>query len=258
MTSDDVRVETAPFVLGPERSEAGVLCLHGLTGTPYEVRPLAEAFAARGWRAVGPALPGHNASPEALAAVPSWTDWVDAARAELRGLSDRHRKVFVVGVSLGGLVSLLLASERAVDALVVVGVPLRLPLPIPWVVPLAKRLVRFAAKDGGSDIQDPAARARHPSYPSMPLHSVHELTRLQPVVRRRLRQIAAPILVAHGALDQTADPADAGRIYEAVASRERELLLLPSSGHVVPVDWDGPELARQAAAFLARHAGALR
>ncbi len=258
MTGADAQVETAPFSLGPERSEVGVLCLHGLTGTPYEVRSLAEAFAAEGLRAVGPALPGHNTTPEALAAVPSWNHWVDAARGELRDLAARHRKVFIAGLSLGGLVSLLVASERAVDALVVVGVPLRLPLPIPWLVPFAKRVVPFSRKDGGSDIQDPAARARHPSYPRMPLRSVHELTRLQPVVRGRLRQITAPILVAHGALDRTADPADAGRIYEGVASRERELLLLPASGHVVPVDRDGPELARAAAAFLVRHAGAVR
>jgi carboxylesterase len=258
MKSADVRVDPGPFALGPEGSEAAVLCLHGLSGTPYEVRPLAEAFAAAGLRAVGPALPGHNASPEALAAVASWRDWVDAARLELRELTQRHARVFAAGLSMGGLISLLLASERLVDALVVVAVPLRLPPPIPWVVPLAKRFVPFLEKDGGSDIQDDAARARHPSYASMPLHAVHELTKLQPLVRGRLRQITAPILVAHGALDRTANPRDAARIYEGVGSADRELLVLPASGHVVPVDRDGPELARAAAAFLVRHASPLR
>lgn len=258
MSGAERKPDPGPFALGPEKSAAAVLCLHGLTGTPYEVRPLAEAFAAAGLRAVGPALPGHNATPEALAAVSSWLDWVDAARSELEELTARHARVFAAGLSMGGLISLLLGSERLVDGLVVVGVPLRLPRPIQWLVPFAKRFKPFLPKDGGSDIQDAAARARHPSYPSMPLHAVHELTKLQRVVRGRLRQITAPILIAHGALDRTANPRDATQIYAGVESTERELLLLPASGHVVPVDRDGPRLARAAAAFLLRHASPVR
>ena len=258
MKDDDVSVDPRPFALGPVESEAAVLCLHGLTGTPYEVRPLAEAFAAAGLRAVGPALPGHGKSPADLAAIGSWEEWADAARSELRDLTARHQRVFAAGLSMGGLLSLLLASERLVDALVVVGVPLRLPAPIPWVVPFVKRWVPYVGKNAGSDIQDAAARARHPSYPAMPLHSVHELTKLQAVVRRRLRQITAPILVAHGSLDRTANPADADRIFAGVSSSEREILWLRASGHVVPVDHDGPELARAAAAFLTRYASPVR
>jgi esterase/lipase len=67
--------------------------------------------------------------------------------------------------------------------------------------------------------------------------------------------VTAPILVAHGAHDQTADPADAREIVEAVASPERELLLLPNSGHVVPVDHDGMRLGQVASDFLARRVG---
>lgn len=258
MSESDLRVDPAPFALGSERAVAAVLCLHGLTGTPYEVRPLAEAFAATGLRAVAPALPGHVETPEALAAVGGWEQWADAARREARSLAGQHARVFAAGLSMGGLLSLLLASERLVDAVVVVGVPLQLAPPIPWIVPFAKRFVPYLGKEGGSDIQDDAARARHPSYDRMPLHAVHELTKLQRVVRGRLRQIEAPILVAHGALDRTADPADADRIYARVSSRERERLVLPASGHVVPVDRDGADLAREAARFLARRTHPLR
>jgi carboxylesterase len=151
---------------------------------------------------------------------------------------------------MGGLVALLLASERLADGLVVVGVPLRLRGAVPWLVPALKRLVPVVDKKGGSDILDEAARRRHPSYPRMPLQAVHELTKLQRVVRGRLPQVAAPILVAHGARDRTADPRDARALYDRVSSPERRLLLLPDSAHVVPVDREGPALARAAAEFL--------
>ncbi len=58
-------VDAGAFDLGPV-GEPGpaVLCLHGLTGTPYEVRLPAEALAADGFACVGPVLPGHNAPAE--------------------------------------------------------------------------------------------------------------------------------------------------------------------------------------------------
>jgi carboxylesterase len=88
----------------------------------------------------------------------------------------------------------------------------------------------------------------------MPLASVHELVRLQRRVRASLPRVTAPILVAHGAQDRTAHPADAHEILAQVASVEREHLFLEASGHVVPVDHDGPQLAAATVEFLGRHA----
>ncbi len=248
----DARVDVSPFDL-PGRGRAAVLCLHGLTGTPYEVRPLAEALSRAGIRALGPALPGHNETPAQLART-SHGEWLDAARRHLRALRARHERVFVAGVSLGGLLALALASEEAVDAAVVVGTPLRLSRPVAVLVPLLAPFVAYARKRGGSDIQEPEARGRHPSYDVMPLASVRELMRLQRLVRRRLARVSAPILVAHGALDRTARPSDSRLIHARVGSAERRLLVLEASGHVATVDHDGALLARAAADFLNRFA----
>jgi carboxylesterase len=245
-------VDPAPFDL-PGRGRAAALCLHGLTGTPYEVRSIGEALSAAGIAAVGPALPGHNQTPEHLARV-SHEEWVAAARDALARLRSAHERVFVVGLSMGGLVSLALAAEERVDAAIVVGVPLRLRQSAVRLVPLAKRFVRFFPKSGGSDIRDAAARARHPSYDRMPLAAVHELLRLQRRVRGLLPRIEAPLLVAHGARDRTAHPDDAHAILRGVASVEREHLCLEDSGHVVPVDVDAGRFVAAAVAFLLRHA----
>jgi carboxylesterase len=244
------RADPSPFEL-PGAGRAAALCLHGLTGTPYEVRPIGAALAAAGIAAFGPALPGHNETPERLAAV-SHEAWIDAARAALAKLRATHARVFVVGLSMGGLVSLALAAEQRVDAAVVVGVPLRLRSQAVRLVPLAKHFVRFLPKSGGSDIRDAAARARHPSYDRMPVAAVHELLRLQRHVRATLSRVEAPLLVAHGAHDRTAHPDDAREILARVASSEREHLVLDASGHVVPVDHDGPRLAAAAVEFLRR------
>jgi carboxylesterase len=244
--------DAAPFEFAGS-GRAAALCLHGLTGTPYEVRSIGEALAAAGIAASGPALPGHNATPEELARV-EHGEWLEAARAGIARLRARHARVFAVGLSMGGLVSLALAAEARVDAAVVIGVPLRLRAAAVRLVPVAKHFVRFLPKSGGSDIRDAAARARHPSYDRMPLGAVHELLRLQRHVRSCLPRVAAPLLVAHGARDRTAHPDDALEILARVGSSEREHLRLEASGHVVPVDHDGPLLAARSVEFLSRHA----
>jgi carboxylesterase len=244
-------VNPSPFDL-PGRGRAAALCLHGLTGTPYEVRPLGEAISAAGIRAVGPALPGHNETPERLAAT-SYTDWLDAARTEFHRLREDFESVFIVGMSMGGLIALAIAEEEPVDALATIGTPLVLHHTFAWLIPVVKYLMPMSPKSRGSDIRDPEARARHVGYGVMPLHSVHELQRLQRRVRPQLARITAPIMVAHGVHDRTANPRDAIEIRDSVSSDVREYLLLAASGHIVPVDFDGPALAQAIAEFLARH-----
>lgn len=245
------QVDVTPFDLRPGPGGAkgdAVLCLHGLTGTPYEVRPVAEALVGRGLRARGPWMAGHEGGHEALART-SFGDWVELARRELEALRAEHERVFVVGVSMGGLVTLRLAQTAAVDGVVVIGTPLALRRPLPLLARVLRRLTPFRAKRG-SDIREPVARARHPGLAATPLAAVTELVRLQAEVVANLARIEAPILIAHGRHDRTAMPRDAARIHAGVSSRRKELFYLERSGHVATVDYDGPALARAAADFI--------
>ena len=251
--SEPSRVDASAFDLLPDEASAtgaAALCLHGLTGTPYEVRPIAEALVARGIRARGPVSAGHEGGPELLAQTPHEI-WVGAARKEFEALRRDHERVFLVGVSMGGLLSLRLAQTLDVDGIVVLGTPLVLPPPIPQLLPLMRKFKRFRNK-GASGIEDPAARARHPGLDRMPLDSIAELIALEAKVIADLGSISAPILVAHGEKDRTARPRDAHRIHREVGSKEKELFMLARSGHVASVDYDGPALARAAADFLGR------
>jgi carboxylesterase len=233
----------------PGGSDAAALCLHGLTGTPYEVRSLGEALARAGVRAVGPVLPGHGGAPAALQRT-RYTDWLDAARAELVELRKQHAVVYGVGLSMGGLVTLHLAAEQAFDAIVCVGVPLTLRQPGVSLARFLKYLVPALPKRGGSDICDPVARASHPGMSVMPLAGVAELQRLQGAVRARLAEVRVPLLAAHGAQDGTAFPGDAQTLLRSVSCAEKEHLVLQRSGHVVPVDYDAPALAAAVTRFL--------
>ena len=244
-------VDAGPFDLEPRGAANGdaVLCIHGLTGTPYEVRPIAEALAQRGVRARGPLLPGHLEPPEVLARV-AHTEWLECVRGEFAKLRSEHERVFVCGLSLGGLLTLTLAAQEPVAAAAAIGTPLRFRGALPLAVAIGRFVKPMIQKKGGSDIRDDAARERHPSSALMPTASVHQLIRLQRIVRRLLPKIRTPLLVAHGALDRTAHPTNLEAIASAVASAHVERLLLGESGHIVPVDLDGARLCEAVADFF--------
>jgi len=89
----------------------GVLILHGFTGNPYSMRPLAERCAQAGYSVELPRLPGHGTSLEDLVAR-RWPDFVEVALTNFDDLAQRCDKVAVVGLSVGGGLTALIAEER--------------------------------------------------------------------------------------------------------------------------------------------------
>lgn len=242
------RVDAGPFRLGPSGGDGpAVLCLHGLTGTPYEVRPPAEALAAAGFACLGPKLPGHGADERTLAATPR-SAWLEAVCGAFDELAAAHGRVYVLGLSLGGLLALSLAARREVAGVAAVAAPLRLRAAVRHGVPILARFLRSVPKRAA--ILDPAARRRHPSLDRMPLASVVELLHLQREVAAELHRIRAPLRLYYSRLDPTVHPSNAERILERVASRDTGVEYFTRSGHVIPVDYEGPELSKRVLEFL--------
>ena len=66
----------------------GALCLHGFTGNPTSMRPVAEAFAAAGFAVELPRLPGHGTTVEDMITT-GWADWTAEAEAAYQRLAAR-------------------------------------------------------------------------------------------------------------------------------------------------------------------------
>jgi carboxylesterase len=213
------------------------------------VRLPAEALATAGFACYGPVLPGHGSTPEQLAET-AGDQWVEGALAAYDRLSERHERVYVLGLSMGGVVALALGAQRPVAGLAVLAAPLQLG----WVSRTGARLlhrwVRFLAKT--PSIADPEARAAHPGYDRMPLRAVVELIRLGRRVEDQLERISAPLLLVYSRRDPTVPGGNAQRIQAGVGSQECELHWLSRSAHVLPVDLERTELAERVTTFVQR------
>jgi len=244
----------------------GVLCLHGITGTPFEVRPLAEALGRRGCSVLAPTLAGHGASLRDLAGS-GWRDWLRSAEAALDTLqaSVGGAPVAICGFSMGGLLALRLARlyPDRVSALVVMSTPLRLRrFQVAGIRAIARLPIDFRAhpvacvpKLAGSDISDDALRYENPGLRAFPISALEALLDLMDVVRADLPAIRTPVLVVHGRQDHTVPMEDSLELTGCLGSDVIERLWLDKSFHIVTLDVERDLLIDGAARFLAHHAG---
>ena len=232
----------------------GALVLHGFTGSPVSMRPLAEVLADAGFAVEMPRLPGHGTAPADLA-LTTWHDWLAEAGRALEALRARvpGGRIVVAGLSMGGALTLALAEAHPdLAGIVVINAPVQAP------PELAEGLA--AMLEGGVDIIDSIGGdiadpdADECSYDQTPLRPLVTMLEAGTGVRERLGDIHCPTLVITSRQDHVVQPGDSEVIAAAVGGPV-EHLWLEKSFHVATLDYDRAELERAALEFAQRVTG---
>jgi len=250
------------FFPGAVPGAAGVsaLLIHGLTGTPYEMRYLGERLAARGVRVRGVKLAGHAGMPEELGAV-GYDGWYESVVNGLEELRQYGEPIVVVGLSMGAVLSARLAADQgeSVAGLALLAPAFFLPTSTSlalWVLrgllgSIIERIYLF--NPGASDIHDAAARSIHPNCRLMPLSAPLKLLDLSAVVKPMLSRITQPALVMHARRDHTCPMRkNVDYLMKHLGSAEKRAVELDESYHVITVDSEKERLADEVGEFVAR------
>jgi carboxylesterase len=226
---------------------AGVLVVHGFTGTPHSLRPVAEALAGAGFSVELPLLPGHGTRIEDMQSC-TWDDWSGAVEVAYGELASRSDSVAVVGLSMGGTLSCWLAAHHAEIAGVVAINPLAEPPAESFLELLGNVLAAGepTMPGIGSDIAQPGVtELAYTDTPIAPLRSVMEaVTELAP----RLGEIRCPVLLFNSPQDHVVPPSSGDYLAERV-SGPVERVSCERSYHVATLDYDGPEIAARTVEF---------
>ncbi|HJZ32551.1 MAG TPA: alpha/beta fold hydrolase [Hyphomicrobiaceae bacterium] len=255
------------FAGGP----VGVLLIHGLGGTPVEMRFVARGLARRGFSVYCPQLAGHCGSFEDLRAT-GWQDWYATVRMAHAQLRQTCKRVIVGGLSMGAILALHLAAEYPmdVDATALFAPTLKLDgWGVPWYSVFfnlvrsewGANLVRFSERDPYG-IKDPRLRAlittainsgdsSQAGQLSNPGRVMLEMRRLVAIVRRELRRIRQPTLIVHPRHDDRASLGNAAYLQAALGGPV-ETCVLDDSYHVVTVDRQRHIVLERTAAFAER------
>lgn len=244
--------DPSPFLL--EGGQIGALLIHGLTGSPAEMRPIGRFLNERGLTVMAPLLPGHGTRVEDLNQV-TWPDWTAAAEAGLGELQDRCSHVFVAGLSMGGLVTLYLASRHPeLSGIVTYAAALNITDWRRHFAPILKRLVKTVSKQE-EHWADPQREDLLWSYDVWPVGGALEVLKLRDEVKASLPNISCPALIAFSKSDPTVSLEAGQTILDQIASEEKESLILDECGHVMTVDKGWDTLAERTVEFIMAHAG---
>ncbi|MCP2232470.1 MULTISPECIES: alpha/beta hydrolase [Erwinia] len=252
----------------------GVLLIHGLTGTPTEMRGAARAFNRAGFTVYALQLSGHCGTVEDLVAT-RWQDWYQSVIDGADRLRQQVSTLFVAGLSMGALLALKYASDypSRVDGVLVYAVTFRgdgWSVPAlkriigPWLLQLAARLKigscrcvdeqppygirneRLRKKIAAKMLSGNSAAA---GLRGTPWASLNEMIVLSRTVRLRLHCTTSPCLILHASEDDISHRRNAELVRDSV-SGPAELVLLANSYHMITIDNDRHELFQRSIAFI--------
>ncbi len=212
-----LRTENKPFICRPEKTvgDTSALLIHGFTGTPWEMIPVAEQLAEKGITSVAIRLPGHGTTPEDLAQR-HFEEWVETVEKGHQFLKKESQQVVAVGLSTGGLVALAAHFSDNFDGLALLSPYLRVRHPLAPLAGILRYFIRYQHRE-----ITPEEKTHY--YTRRPMEGIHQINRLIKRVRGELTSVTAPVLVACAEGDQTVDPQSAIEIYHQLRSQNKKL-----------------------------------
>lgn len=206
--------------------QQGCLIIHGFTGAPYEVMPLAEHLRQQGYTTVVPTLAGHGKHVRELSNF-TYLDWIASAESKLADLLASHQKVYIIGFSMGGLIGLYLAHKYPVQGLITLSTPIYV---------LDKKMILKNIVNGlkNKDYRRIHKYAGNVLY--TPLKAVINFKILLSKSKKLIPAITTPLLIIQGLKDDTVQPQSADYIFQHAGSINKKLHFIPKSGHLICCD----------------------
>jgi carboxylesterase len=219
-----------------EGNSSGCLLLHGAGGgTAWDLKEFAQLLHAKTGMTVWlPSLSGFGTRPEDLFDV-TLDMWLSDARSGTERLQETCERVFVVGHSAGGLLALLMASERKdIAGLVTWAAPYDVQtrllhlLPVLSRIPLLRRAIPRTHKSLAPEWLRKEGWVGYEWIPTrVGLVMADGLKRL----KDSLGRVDCPALVVQGTADGTVTRSSAERIFRAITSEKKELHLIEGAHH---------------------------
>ncbi len=266
-------------LLGPNgfierKSKSAVLLVHGLTGTPAEMKHFGRVLSRKGLTVACPELAGHCASIKALQAT-SWKDWYRSVENAFDALNREYEQVFIAGLSMGALLALMVAAKRKskVAGIILLSstffydgwnmpqfqqkilLPIVLYTPLKYFIyweetaPYGIKCERTRALVAAILDNKDAKSADKIGYFKTPATVILESVRLIKAARKCLSEVTSPALIVHSTEDDMASLKNAYYVEKNIASQHVETMYVDDTYHVLTLDKRKDDIAKRVIKF---------
>lgn len=205
-------------------SDIGVVVIQGWTSYLRQISPLVKTLNEKGYWVYAPILAGHNTQPEKLEGV-TWEEWV---KDTINGIDEikknkKIKKVFLVGVSFGGNLSILASQKRKIDGIILISTPIFLRDHY-WTI-ITTTLLSFFKKNLYKNYpKNWIKNQKKPvSYNYFPIKSSLECFKLIKRSRRVLNSIEVPFFIIQTNKDYLVAPYSPWLMYNKIKSKQKSL-----------------------------------
>lgn len=253
--------------------------IHGLTGTAKEMGSIAQRLNKQGFSVASPLMRNHNKSISVLKRTP-WKEFYNSIRDEFVRYSNEYENIFVAGLSFGALIGILLAHEfpEKVKALNCFSPTLfydgwgnpksRVFLPIVYRTPLKywfyfKEEYPYGLKNERlrSKVESFYKEAKLFDYskvhlygfPVIPVSCMYQNYLLAKKVISVLKAVRTPIQLLQARDDDVTSPKNSYYIYENIGSKDKNILFLENSYHIITADQERDKVAEQTVLFFEKY-----
>lgn len=234
--------------------EKGLLLIHGIGGSPAELFLLADAFAKKGYGYKAITLPGHASNIEELDKV-TFSQWMDTTEKALLELEKDYKKVYVLGLSMGGLIAVRISElhpEIKAAAFLAPALAYKSKsVPLAGALNLFMKHLKMNYQSSFPDGNEYYLSGGFNNLTS--LHAVSEMNKLQRITKKELPGLKVPFVCFLTQKDTLVDPVGDYKQLSRVIDTDHEFVIYPASSHVLSIDINEKDVFAESFRFFEKH-----
>jgi len=221
----------------PAPSRKAVLYFHGFCSSPMEGYLLGSFLQEKGYNFIGVLAPGHGYDCTTLAKI-NYSDWLTFAKQKYEEVKKDYDEVSVIGFSMGGLLASYIAENyHDIHRLVLLAPAFKHKFPLTGIGSYLYPIVPYLKFFGSVHYEDGAEFFFRYGVPGKcSVRAANQLTRCMSFVKKDLKKIDAPLLLAQGKKDEVVSQKIKKIIFKRVSSQNKEYISYPNRKHVLPLE----------------------
>lgn len=221
-----------------EGGDTAILGLHGYNGYTEDLRYTAERLRKAGFTVSVPRLPGHATNSSDFLQT-DHKDWLRKAVDSYLDLKSNYETVYVFGLSMGAVMTLMLASHFKIDKIAVLAPAVINTDQKIKLTPIMKYFTIRTKRNWPNSEKDEDKKFLASEYWNwFYIPQIAELLKLQKKCRKNLKNVQSDILITVSEMDNQVPVEAAEYIKKRISSKNIETCILKKSPHVAT---SGPE-----------------